>query len=104
MSKELEDYQKWDTLICFLLYPIHILLDAFTMSKLWQWFFTPFGLPQISMGWAFGLVLTAGFLNYVYDPERGAKLSKGFSKQELAHVIVALIVLFIGYITSHFFM
>jgi len=48
----------------FILTPLTYLCHGYTLSKLWEWFATPLGLPVLTIAHAAGVLLIAKFVMY----------------------------------------
>lgn len=73
------------------------ILRGFALSYLWQWFITPFGLPELGIAHAIGISMIVGFLTYQHNGSEEA------NKGVLAVTFLSpLMALFFGYIVHSF--
>lgn len=74
------------------------LFSAFTVSTLWGWFVTPFGVQAISMAHAYGIALFASLL----QGTRGLNNGEGSGMVLIQGVILNIITLIFGGIAVQF--
>lgn len=55
-------------LFAIIMFPA-LMLDAWVLTVLWEWFAVPVGLPQITYATAMGLILLMSFLTHQYIPK-----------------------------------
>jgi hypothetical protein len=81
-----------------------IVVYAFTLSCMWQWFITPIGVPAIGVAHAYGVVLFTNtlFMNQLLQPtmlQGQPQIVRAATK-----VILSLLMLVIGWIVNALFM
>jgi len=67
------------------------LYRGFVFSKLWHWFFVPFGLPEIGTLWGWGIALTIHFLTYQFSAVKESDKEKSTGEKALTGIITSLI-------------
>jgi len=74
---------------------VSIGLNGWAASVLWRWFVVPFGAPQLTVGWAVGLMSVLGvFVSMAPEERPGVALFMAFARP--------LLCLAIGYGALHF--
>jgi hypothetical protein len=75
-----------------------ILVRGFVFYKLWSWFLTPLGLPEIGLAHAIGVGLVITYMTHQIMPAD----EKDRSGERLAYTLIGtLLVLAIGWIISN---
>ena|SRR5882757_1510348 len=81
-----------------------ILLNGWTLTKLWTWFLVPYGLNKLTIPIAIGLAIIVYFLTYHPDLDKEEKKEESwikFLKQFLYPTIKCFGCLFIAWIVKH---
>jgi hypothetical protein len=82
------------------------LLRAFVLTKLWLWYLVPgFGLAPLTLGYAYGLSLIAGYLTFQFhkstDKDDGDRVDSAVQTIFFG-LIYPLLILFAGWVGKQF--
>lgn len=83
MSKDTVDFSAAiGCMAAVVIFPMGILLNGFVLCKLWMWFIVPLGVMSISLGHAYGLVLTS----YLFITN-GLKSPRDYDEESKSHPV-----------------
>lgn len=89
-----------DVLKIILLALIAVFLKAFTLSKLWQWFFvSKFNLPEINIAYAMGLLL---IISFICPNSDSVKDDETIYSAVIVLIVSSSFVLMIGWVLKHY--
>lgn len=89
------------TWVSVFLLPVVMTLHGFVTQSLWNWFFFPLGIPEISFFHALGITLVTRFFTFRLRPRENPKDTKE-AYENLKHVISVSIITPIVFLSMGF--